>query len=146
MRRFVALSGVGLVAATSIAGCGSSSSDDNGLSKAEFVHQANAICKKGSNEVELTATEMLPKRPTPQQTRLFARQTVIPTTEAEIRSLSALKPPKDEQEQVDAFLAAAREGIDKAKADPNTLTNRRTDPFAKTKQLAKGLGLTNCGE
>jgi len=125
------------------AGCGDS--DDDAPSKSEFLAKGNAICAKGNKDIDAAAEKAFGEsQPTKQEIEDFATQSAIPSVESQVSQLRDLKPPKDDEDQVDAILAAAEADIEKVKADPS-LFEGDTDPFADANKLAEDYGLTECG-
>jgi hypothetical protein len=147
----VAILTVGLVAA----GCGSSSSTSTtaALTKAEFLKQGNAICKKGNQQINKVAHQTFnpkkyPNGPPPKSVQTkFVTDTVIPSVQGQIDGIKALGAPTGDEAQVKAIVDAAQSALDKAKADPTLMfqNNPKNDPFAKANQLTTSYGLTACG-
>jgi hypothetical protein len=150
---FVAILTVGLIAA----GCGSSNSSSTtsttALTKAEFLKQGNAICKKGNQQINKVGHQTFSKKkypngPPPKSALTkFTTDTAIPTIQTEIDGVKALGAPAGDEAQVKAIVDSAQSALDKAKADPTVLfqNNPKNDPFAKSNQLANSYGLTACG-
>jgi hypothetical protein len=132
---------VGLVAA----GCGSS--DDDSLTKAEFLKQGNAICSKGNKEINQGAKSTFTTKQEPSKAELnkFAEDTLIPSVQGQIDDFRDLNPPSELEDQVNSFLDDAQAALDKGKADPSTLTSDKQDPFKDVNQTAVKLGLKACG-
>ncbi len=143
----VAVLSVGLV----LAACGSSNDNSTSttaaLTKAEFLKQGNAICKKGSQQINQAAKKAFPKnqKPTAGADKTFATDTVIPNVQGQITAVGALGPPKGDEAKVNAIVTAAQADLDKAKADPTVLFQNNSNPFAKSNKLANAYGLTVCG-
>lgn len=135
---FAAIFSVGLVAT----GCGSS--DDN-LTKAEFLKQGNAICKKGNQEINKAANATFKKgqKPTKAQITKFANDTLIPSVEEQVNGIRDLNPPSADEDQVNKILDEADSALDKTKSDPSIFASNQ-DPFKKANKLAKDYGLTAC--
>jgi hypothetical protein len=134
-----AILSLGLVAA----GCGGG--DDN-LTKAEFLKQGNAICKKGNDQIDKAAEQTFgKKRPSEAELNTFANDTLIPVVETEIDGIRDLNPPSADEDQVNAIVDEAQSALDRGKEDPTLLTNEKSDPFKKANQLANDYGLTECG-
>jgi hypothetical protein len=137
--------GLGLV----LAACGGSS-DDSSLTKAEFVKQGNAVCKKGNQQINKVGKQVFGtngnhKNPTQAEQTKFATDTLIPKVQTEIDGIEALGAPKGDQAQVKAIVDSAQTALDKSKADPTILIEGKSDPFAKANKLANAYGLTECG-
>ncbi len=155
-RIFALLAAVAAVALIA-AGCGSSSSDTTGsetsaaLSKSEFLKQGNAICAKGNEEVNEGFEEFVKERglsktkaPSKAVQEEAVEAVLIPRISDELESIRALGPPDEEAE---AVLDAAEEGLEKGEEDPiQFLQEESNGPFAKANKLAREYGLTKCGE
>jgi hypothetical protein len=136
-----------------LAGCGSSggSESTSSLTKAEFLKKGNAICAKGSEEInkayEKFSREHVAGGKTPSQALLdeAAAEIVLPVRVREVRMLRALGAPSGQEEHVDTMLMAWEEGIEKGEEDPNSL--RKAGPeFAFYKSYSMGIdyGLKKC--
>ena len=144
MTGMAALAAAGLL----IAGCGGGG-DDKALTKEEFLKQGNAICTKGNDKINAAGKAQFGNQP-PSKADIekFAKETVVPTVEDELKQLHALKPPKADEATVNDILDAADKGLEKAKADPASLAKDNSDPtnpFAEANKKANAYGLTACG-
>ena len=124
-------------------GCGGG---DDELTKAEFLKQGNAICKKGDKEIDQAADKTFTgnQRPSTAEIKKFAEGTVIPNVQEQIDAIRDLNPPADDEDQVNAILDEAQSTLDKTKDDPTIFASNQ-DPFKKANKLAKDYGLTECG-
>jgi hypothetical protein len=136
---------VGLV----LVACGSSNdnSTTTALSKAAFLKQGNAICKKGNQQINQAAHKQFPKgsKPTKADFTKFTTDTAIPNVQTQIDGIKALGAPTGDEAKVNAITAAAQAGLDKTKKDPSLFTSNKGDPFAQANKLATAYGLTVCG-
>jgi hypothetical protein len=142
--RSVTLTGIALLAAGLLAaGCGGG---DDDLTKAEFVNQADAICKKGNQEIDKAAKQVFTSKQAPSKAQFekFVNDTLIPNTQSQIDQVRDLNPPSADEDQVNVLLDEAQAGLDKVKQDPTVLEGK-VDPLKKANQLAKDYGLTECG-
>jgi hypothetical protein len=130
-----------LCVAGAIAGCGGGS---GALSKAEFDKQANAICARGTAEVNAAGKRMFTSRPSQAQLVAFARSTVIPNIQSQISQVRKLKPPSGDRKTVDGILASAQAALDKVKANPALVAQNGPGPFAEADRRARAYGLTAC--
>jgi hypothetical protein len=130
------------VAAIGLAACGS---DDDELTKAEFLKQGNAICRDGNKEIDAAADKAFSsdQRPSNAELEKFAEDTLIPSVEGQIDDLRDLTPPSADEDQVNAILDEADTALDETKADPAIVASNQ-DPFKKANQLAESYGLTEC--
>jgi hypothetical protein len=131
---------------------GACGSDDERLTKSEFLKQGNAICKKGNKTISAAEREVVPSDdapPEPAAVRALFNDTTIPTVKQELDDLEDLEPPKELQDDVDALLSEARDALDETKQQVNedTAAFLESDnvPFAAVNEKASALGLTVCG-
>jgi hypothetical protein len=151
-RKGIATAAVAAIAVIGVVGCGggsddsSSSTSSTALSKDEFVKQANEICAKGNDQIDSAASKTFSGgQPSPQEAQQFVTDTVIPGIQGEIDDIRALGAPAGDEDQVNAILGAAQQGVDAAKQDPSILEgSQASDPFAQADKLAKDYGLTDC--
>lgn len=140
---------VGAIAAIAVAGCGSSSNSTSGataLTKAEFLKQGNAICKKGNQQINAAANKLFGgKKPSSAEETKFGQSTAIPSVQSQISGVEALSAPSGDESTVKAITDAAQKALDKAKANQSLLNASNTaGPFAEADKLAKAYGLTAC--
>jgi hypothetical protein len=132
------------VIAFAIAGCGGG---DDAPSKAEYIGKADAICKKGNDEIAKGAAA-LGASPTPDEATTFAKDKLIPNIEGQLSDLRDLDKPDGDGDTIDAITDALQSGLDKAKADPSSLVSgdAATTPFADANAKADAYGLKVCGK
>jgi hypothetical protein len=119
-----------LVAMAMIAGCGGgdeSASGAQSLSRAEFVHQANALCRQERIGLAKEAAELVRR----ELSRGFshdvalheaAHYVLLPAIENEISKIRFLAIPPADRPGVEAALSAERSAVDRI-AVPNTLAS-----------------------
>lgn len=132
-----------------VAGCGggdsSSTSTAASITKEEFVTQANQICADGNETIDAAVGDAFSGgQPSQEETEQFVTGSVIPAIQAQVDGLRALGAPEGDEEQVDAILDAADQGIEEAQADPASFIAGGGDPFVEANQLAADYGLTEC--
>jgi hypothetical protein len=129
-------------------GCGGGG--DDSPSKAEFIKQADAICKKAHDRFQkkfeaFQFSQGTNVRPTEAQLERFAETTLVPGVQGEIDDVGNLEQPSGDEDQIDAILEAEQTGVDKVKANPAILSpSVKDDPLAKGQQLAKAYGMKEC--
>ncbi len=141
-----------VLALGALVGCGGGSSSDssNGAlettvttssrSKAEFVKLANAICERDKANLLAELGTYFKKHgseaPSPSQAAVQAIEgVVLPKIEREIEEIGALGAPRGEEEKVESFLAALKEGLE---AEPNESSSAQSATPAN--QSAAGSG------
>ena len=135
------------VAALALAACGGGY---HGLSKAEFVSQADAICK--SYDAQLTAMfGHVSAGTTLSEVQSIYQLQAIPVFLDEVQKLRKLKPPKADRAAVAKIFSDLSTGIDQLDAqvrDVKSLKELEALSPAGLKQAgtdAKAYGLTVCG-
>jgi hypothetical protein len=148
--KFLALA----IAALALVAAGCGGDDDEGdtgasgatgvsgtpLSHAEFVSQADAICKQGGNEID-QAGRALGDQPSQPEVEAFVTDTLVPGIQDQIDQVAALTPPEDEQDQIQEFIQTSQDDLDALEADPSLLQGK---PFADANQMAEDIGLREC--
>jgi hypothetical protein len=141
-RRVVAVCAV----ATLLAACGGY----HGLTKAEFVTQADAICK--TYDAKLSALfDHVGKTPTLADVQGIYRDQAIPIFLEEVVQLRKLKPPKDDRVIVKKIFDDLSAGVDqldagvRAAKSLDALEAVSPDGLKRASADARGYGLTDCG-
>lgn len=130
----------GLIAA----GCGGDDDSDSSsdLTKAEFITQADAICKSGND-----ALNAAPQPKSQADVEAFVTSTVVPNVQKQVDGVRDLGAPSGDEDQINAMLDSVQKGIDTLEADPSIVTQQGAeDPFADGNQKAKDYGLQECGQ
>jgi hypothetical protein len=114
--------------------------------KAAFLKEGNAICRRGSRKLDAASKKTFSKgRPTTADLRTFVKKDLVPGVQDQIDALGRLTPPKGDDAQVKKILAAAQKALDEGKKRPSSLTKSTGTPFAKANGLANKYGLKACG-
>jgi hypothetical protein len=157
MKRYLILM-LGCVVAAGLiaAGCGS---DDNGnddsssstsgtgtdttasLSKAQWIEQADAICKESNDTIEAGSPG---NDATSQEVDAYVTDTIVPAVQSQLDDIRALGTPTEEGDQADAIIQEAQTALDQLKSDPTALSKGQ-DPFADANADAQAFGLKECG-
>jgi hypothetical protein len=145
----VALAGVVAIAAIA-AGCGSSS--DDSLTKAEYIKQGDALCKKGGEEIEADVKSYakendisLKTEPTKEQLGELSENVVIPGINNQLDGLKGLGTPSEDEDLANELIDSLEKGIEKGEEDPTAFVTEG-DSLAKANELAKEFGFTDCGQ
>jgi hypothetical protein len=129
-----------VVLATSLAvlaACG-----DEGITKADYVEQANAICKVATaagKQVQSGLTGSSSREQIISMTRDEA--TIIQAQYAKIRDLGY---PKGDEKTLKAIFSEAESALAKIKADPIKSLESGQDSLADVTKRLKAYGLTTC--
>lgn len=134
-----------LGAAVLLAACGSSKKEAQAaaphvITKAEYVAKANAICAQADPAL-IAATARLATSHSRAQVIAVVRSTFVPSTEAQIRAIRALRIPPGEKAIADRMLALVRADLAKLKRNPALI---KTDVFGDFARVAHPYGLTAC--
>jgi len=148
---------VATVAALALgAGCGSSGGDEvtvktGSLSKAAFIAKADAICKAARAEFLAKfegfakAHELGNSKKEDQTFDELLDSLVGPNIEGEIVKISALGAPEEYAPEVETFLRALQERLDKASEEPTNLS-ATPYPFKEAEDVARKAGMNGCAE
>jgi len=131
------------------AGCGSG---DDSLSKAEYIKQGDALCKKGSGEIEKEVETYaqendisLKKEPSEEQLAAISEDVIIPAVQSQLDGLKDLGTPSEDEAKADEVLDALEEGIEKGEEDPGAFVEGE-GTLGKANELAKEFGFKECGQ
>jgi hypothetical protein len=137
------------------AGCGSSddSTETVVLTKAEFITQGDAICKKGSEQIEDEAdafaeeNDIDTSKPTKEEQEEVISGVLGPALQGQAEEISALGAPDGEEEKVEAIVTALESGAEELEDDPGSLLEESgTDPLEEANELANEFGFKECGQ
>jgi len=136
---------IALLAAGTTAGCGGD--DEEPLSKAEYIKQGDAICKKASAELEKEAKEQFPgnEEPSGEELTGFAEDVLKPNLEGQLNDLRDLTPPEDDADTVNAIYEKVETGLAKLEDDPKVLLSS-DDPFEPANDAAADYGFKECSQ
>ena len=128
--------------AVTAAACG-----EEGVSKADYLARAKAVCQKGNQALTEASNAVFSKVPPGQklsdpEVESFVRQTVIPTIRDQVKQLRALPPPKGKKAQVQEIYTALEKGLDELEKTPKKLID--SNVFAEADSLATKYGISVC--
>lgn len=164
-RYFLSIRAFSLVLAAIIAaalvagGCGSSDSqtgsgeitvETGSLSKAEFIKQADAICKTAHERVLDGYAEFIQRNDVPasgpgleEKAAELMDSVVIPAYADEVDEISSLGAPRGDEQKVSAILEAVQRDLAKGEQQPLYATNG-TGFLGKASDLAEAYGFSVC--
>jgi hypothetical protein len=128
-----------------LAGCGGGD-DTTSLTKAQYVKQANAICKKGEEERSAllqSATENVNREFNDAEKEKVVMTVFVPPYRQTIKKLEELPSPEGEEEKVEAITKAMDVAAKKVEADP-LKGLEDISQFEEANKLASDYGITNC--
>jgi hypothetical protein len=139
-----------------VAGCGSGDETTDAtvtLTKAEFIKQGDAICKKGNAEIEAGFEDFSEANDIPQNQEPSKAQgveivetVIVPSIKQQGEEIRALGAPEGEEKQVEDLLDSLDAAVSEAEEDPEALFGENSDPFADANQQATDYGFKVCGE
>jgi len=130
-----------------LASCGGSSY--KGLTKPDFVKQANAICKGYDTKVSAAVSSSgVSDSSTQEQQVALVEGKIVPLIRQEVSDIRKLKPPKADRTQVKKILDDVSASVDDAehelKNTPKNALGSSFDPFTQADKEATAYGLTDC--
>jgi hypothetical protein len=156
---------VAILIATALAGCGESSDETSGassvsnasspskpppLSKAEFLVQANAVCRKVragiENEISSFVQQGNPEGK-PREVRYadLAHFVLLPTVETEIASIYGLESPHPGRLRIEGILGAERRAIDEVATTKRLASVETVERyFVESGRQFRAFGLPSC--
>lgn len=155
-KRFTVLLATVVAFAAIAAGCGSSSDDSTEvvvLTKTEFIEQGDAICVKGSKQIEKEADEFAEDNdvdtanPKTEDQEEVITTVVGPALQTQAEELDALGAPEGEEEAVAAIVEALEDGAAELEEDPGALLGENvSNPLEEAEKLASEFGFKECGQ
>lgn len=156
-KRFIVLLAAFVALAAIAAGCGSSSDGSTDevvvLTKAEFIEQGDAICKKGNEALSKEAEEFAEdndvdtENPSKEDQEEVITTVVAPALQSQADELSALGAPEGEEDATAAIIAALEDGAQELEDNPDSLLESDgAGPLDKANELAGKFGFKECGQ
>jgi hypothetical protein len=138
------------------AGCGGGDEETEStasLTKAQFIKQADGICKAGEEEIEVKFESFAKEHklsdktpPSHKESEEAANTILIPAIAGEVKEIRGLGAPSGESEQVDELLSSVEAALDGARKDPvKFIESEGEGEFAKANRMAREYGLKVCG-
>lgn len=146
-----ALAAPALLVALALAGCGDDGgsgggSDDDPISKADFIEQADQICADGAAELEKADEEYEGEDPSdPAVLQRYVDEELEPNLRAQFDGVRDLGFPEGDEELLGDALDDADEVLDSIVADPQAALLPDENPFADVNATLSDYGLTECG-
>lgn len=116
------------------------------LTRASFVAQSNAACKKRAVNIQTKGSKYFVKYGGPGEERKFGevvvRKVIVPEFEGEIQDLRDLTPPAGTKKQVDALVASIDRFLRLIEENPAA---KNSYPYHEAEHLAAKAGIAECG-
>ncbi|HEX6782933.1 MAG TPA: hypothetical protein VF125_13035 [Solirubrobacterales bacterium] len=143
-----------VVLAAVIAGCGggedTTDSSTAALSKAQFIKQGDAICKKANEENEAEAEKFAKENgfelETARKIQLeeLVEGVLIPSLEQQAEEIGALGAPEGDEERVEAIVVALEDAAGEIEDEPSLAFESKA--LEEPSKLAASYGFQVCGE
>ena len=147
MRQSIRYSAVVFALVAALAACGSSTY--KGLTKAEFVRQADESCKHPSKDAQ-NLRDLFKVVQEPERKARLYREKILPLFGHEVDRIAKLKPPKADRAEVKKIIDQARDDAKKfaarLKDDPAAAISATEHPFRKSSDLATAYGIRICAD
>ncbi len=152
----VALVALAVLGATLIAGCGDgdeTADETVTLTKAEFIRQADAICRNTREAIiEGSVPEIEKVAGTPEMRQVELKlisSLLVPTVEKEVEDIRALGAPAGDEAKIEKILKLTEEAIAEAKTEPLTYTQgagykQGAEHFGEAYKLSLKYGMKEC--
>lgn len=143
------------IAVVAVVGCGgddSSTETAASPTKAAFVREADAVCRKAQEEI-IKGASKVPIEDVPQARKeaefKMVSTLLIPTLEEEVDRLRALGAPAGDEAEIERMLELTEGAIDEAKTEPETYVQGEdyvngSEHYGEANRLARGYGMKNC--
>jgi hypothetical protein len=140
-----------LLAALSLLFVGCGGGDDettSSLTRAQFLKQGNAICKKSEEEkgkaLRALVAKLDPNKPiTKERKEQLVLTVILPPYEQTTEDLKGLGAPEGDEEEVEAIIKEMEKAAKKTKADPSVAVTTVRE-FEDANKMATDYGLTSC--
>jgi hypothetical protein len=114
----------------------------DGLTKAELIAQADAICEEADKKQEAALKAYLKKNPNaesdPKGKVQLVKQAGLPPIRTEVEEIAALGAPAGEVDQVQSIVDGLQQALEEGEKNPESLLGNSPNPFeASGKQAAK---------
>ncbi len=152
-KAFLAVVAVLVALAAIVAGCGGgddTTDETVTLTKAEFIKQGDAICKKGNDQSEKEAEEFAEdndfslEKASKDQLEEAVSEVLVPNLERQTEELDALGAPEGDEDEVEAIIVSLEDATGEIEDDPGIVFQGGV--LKKPSKLAESYGFKVCGE
>jgi hypothetical protein len=144
------LAGVSAIAVL-VTGCGGDDGEAS-ISKAQFLAQGNAICKKGDQAYRDGLTRFLKENPeaakrfTKAKEAEFSETILVPSLRTQAERLAELGEPKGSEAEAAALVEAFERAVEVGEEDPaRFIATNGGDSWKEVGKRAQDVGLVACG-
>jgi hypothetical protein len=139
-----------LAAALFMAGCGGGDDKASTLTKAEFLKQGDAICKKADKAQETEFAVYAKAHSKNLETKTGREKLILVAglrpVLAEAEELAALGVPSGDEKEVEAIVTGIKEAVKKAEKNPQSVEALSKNPFEEVDELSREYGFKICAE
>jgi hypothetical protein len=135
-----------------VAGCGSddeTTDETVTLTKAEFIKQGDAICKKGNDASEKEAEEFAEEndftleKASDEQLEEAVSEVLVANLNGQLDELEALGAPEGDEEQVEEIIESLEGAVEEIEDDPGVVFDGEV--LKEPGELAQDYGFKVCG-
>jgi hypothetical protein len=141
------IAGAAVLALTfGVAACGSDDSNEDALTNAELVKQADQICTDFSEKFTTLQEESgLDNQSSKEDVVAFISDDIVPLYEDELSELRELTPSEEDADAYNDMLDTLESEVNEVAEDPEAAMSSE-DPFAGSRSKAAEFGLEKCGQ
>jgi hypothetical protein len=152
-KAFLAAVAALIALAAIVAGCGGggdTTDETVTLTKAEFVKQGDAICKKATERSEKEAEEFAEdndftlEKASKEQLEEAVSAVLVPDLERQAEELDALGAPKGDEDKVEEIIVSLEDATGEIEDDPGLVFDGKV--LRKATEKAEAYGFKVCGE
>lgn len=130
-----------LLAAVVGFGCGGDDDSASALTKAEFIKQADGICKQGEARIEVEAEKFGIETMADQEK--LVTDVVVPGIQAQAEKIADLGAPEGDEETIEEMVEAVENGAAELEANPLAGMEGKA-PLGEASKIARAYGLKEC--
>ncbi len=139
---------IALAAVLGIAGCGGDDETSASLTRAEYVKQGNAVCKKAQDERTKALEEAIKTAKPGEELDKAGKENLVDTAlvpqyQEMAKGLDELGTPEGDEAKAEDLVEAMEKSLKDVEAEPLEAFET-VKQFAKANAIAEDFGLTNC--
>jgi hypothetical protein len=141
-----------VLAVLMLAGCGGSGGDstERPLTKAQYIKQADAICKKVDEKQQSALAVYVKKHPNSRPTQSAQAAAIVavglPPDKVGIDEIKSLNPPAADKHAIESMLDEIDAAMKESEEHPTRVVTGVKNPFEKVNQRAAKYGFEACNQ